>query len=157
MSRSADAHLVAGDPRDALLALAIEDRAAFADPDRFVAHLALERADLDRLDRFAAAVRATTGADLPDDLAESLEDLGPGAALAEELLARLDPAWVAAVAALRPERLDELAIRWAAELAPAGLVPPGAEPRLRELAEALVEFCAAAAAGAPATILVWEL
>ena len=63
--------LVAGDVRDIVLALSIDDVKAFDDPDRFVAHLPLGGGlDPTWLDLFAEAVRSVTGF---DDLTDFLD------------------------------------------------------------------------------------
>ena len=56
--------LVAGDSREILLAVAVDDLAAFEDPARFPAHLSFGGAiDPTWLDLFSQAVRAVTGRD----------------------------------------------------------------------------------------------
>ena len=68
--------LVAGDARDIVLALSIDDVAAFDDPDRFVAHLPLGGGlDPTWLDLFSEAVRSVTGGDEPSDFLDARSEL----------------------------------------------------------------------------------
>ena len=68
--------LVAGDARDILLALTVDDVAGLDDPDRFRAHLALGGGlDPTWLDLFSEAVRSVTGGEGPTDFLDARSDL----------------------------------------------------------------------------------
>ena len=130
--------LVAGDARDIVLALSVDDVAAFDDPDRFVAHLPLGGGlDPTWLDLFSEAVRAVTGdADLVDflDARTELDDEGLGG---ERIVERVDPAWVEVVAGLPEEQLGALAGHWIELLEQElGLLPREEKPWIRDLAGA---------------------
>ena len=84
--------LVAGDARDIVLALSIDDVAAFEDRDRFVAHLPLGGGlDPTWLDLFAEAVRSVTGLDDLADFLDARTELEGAAAQAERIVERVDP------------------------------------------------------------------
>ena len=72
--------LVAGDSREILLAVAVDDLASFGDRTRFPAHLAFGGAvDPTWLDLFSQAARGVTGGDDPVDFLEARAELeGPG-------------------------------------------------------------------------------
>ena len=73
--------LVAGDQRDIVLALSVDDIAAFDQPDRFVAHLPLGGGlDPTWLDLFCEAVRSVTEQDDPVDFLDARSDLEGGPA-----------------------------------------------------------------------------
>src|SRR5262245_62712108 len=105
--------LVAGDSRDILLAVAVDDLAAFDDPARFRAHLGFGGAiDPTWLDLFSQAVRSVTGGEAPVDFLEARNELeGPGEADGRTV-ERIDPAWITAVAMLDVSQLDAIAGRW---------------------------------------------
>ena len=104
--------LVAGDVRDIVLALSVDDMAAFDDPDRFVAHLPLGGGlDPTWLDLFSEAVRSVTGSEELEDFLDARSDL-EGAASVERIVDRVDPAWIEAVARLPDVQLGALAGRW---------------------------------------------
>src|SRR4051794_20856963 len=84
--------LVAGDARDIALALAVDDPASFADPDRFTAHLSLG-AGLDPtwLDLFSEAVRSVTAQGAPVDFLDARSELDGAAGTTERIIERVDP------------------------------------------------------------------
>jgi hypothetical protein len=149
--------LVAGPAPDILELAGTEDRAALADPDRFVAYLSLSGGmDPTWLDLFAEAARVATARDIPSDFIDARIELGPAdeAALSVE---RVDPAWVMAVAAIPDAVLDGVAGRWIDRLEEElGALPREEKPWIRELAGRLVAFCRAADR-APDVVFVWEL
>ena len=138
--------LVAGDERDILLAISIEDWAAFDDPSRFDAHLSLGGGlDPTWLDLFSEAVRTVTGDDAPPDFLDARRELdGPGDA-GDRTIERVDPSWVGAIARLADHRIDAVAGRWIdlveEEL---GELPREEKPWIRKLAGDLVAFARAA-------------
>jgi len=150
--------LVAGDSREILLALAMDDLAAFDDPGRFAAHLTFGGAvDPTWLDLFSAATRAVTGGDEPVDFLEARTELdGPGSA-GDRTLERIDPAWVSAVARLEDHELDAVTGRWIDLLAEElGDLPREEKPSIRKFAREIVDF-ARRADRAPAVLLAWSL
>ena len=135
--------LVAGDVRDIVLALSIDDVKAFDDPDRFVAHLPLGGGlDPTWLDLFAEAVRSVTGFEDLTDFLDARIELDGSATQVERIVERVDPAWVETVAQVPEERLGALAGRWIELLEEElGLLPREEKPWIRDLAGRIVAFC----------------
>jgi hypothetical protein len=148
--------LVAGDARDVVLALAVDDAAAFSDPDRFTAHLALGGGlDPTWLDMFSEAIREATGADDPADFLDARMELDGVAGETERILERVDPAWIEAVARVPDDQLGPIAGRWISLLEEElGLLPREEKPWIRDLAGRIVAF-SRAAAGARDVIFAW--
>jgi hypothetical protein len=150
--------LVAGEDREILLAIAVEDWAGLSDPDRFSAHVSLGGGlDPTWLDLFSEAVRRVTGADDPADFIDARRELdGPGE-VTERTVERVDQGWVTAVARVEDRQVDAVAGRWIAlveeEL---GELPAEEKPWIRQLAGDLVAF-ARAADQAPTVIFAWSL
>jgi len=100
--------LVAGNTREILLAIAVEDWAGFDDRSRFDAHLSLGGGlDPTWLDLFSEAIRTVTGKDEPSDFIDARRELdGPGdksdasdtGDAGERVVERVDPAALAAAA-----------------------------------------------------------
>src|SRR3712207_6228706 len=134
--------LVAGDDREILLAIAVDDFAAFSDRGRFDASLSLGGGlDPTWLDLFSEAARTVTALDEPADFIDARRELdGPGD-IGERTVERIDAGWITAVARIPDHRLDALAGRWIdlieEEL---GEVPPDEKPWIRSLAADLVAF-----------------
>ena len=147
--------LVAGDARDIVLALSIDDTQAFDDRDRFVAHLPLGGGlDPTWLDLFSEAVRSVTGNDDPGDFLDARSDLD-GATESERIADRVDPGWVEQVAAVPDEQLTALAGRWIELLEEElGLLPREEKPWIRDLTGRIVTFCRAAV-GARDVVFAW--
>jgi hypothetical protein len=148
--------LIAGDRREIVVAFAVEDWASLSDTDRFPAHLSLGGGlDPTWLDLFSEAARAVTGLREPIDFLDARDELDSRAT--DRLLERIDPAWVAAVAAIPHDELDALAGMWI-DLVEAEMGAVGADekPWIRALAEDLVTF-ARRAAGARDVIFAWSL
>jgi len=135
--------LVAGDVRDIVLALSIDDVKAFDDPDRFVAHLPLGGGlDPTWLDLFAEAVRSVTGFEDLTDFLDARIELDGSAAQVERIVERVDPGWVETVAQVPEERLGALAGRWIELLEEElGQLPREEKPWIRDLAGRIVAFC----------------
>lgn len=150
--------LVAGDSREILLAITIDDWDAFADRTRFDAHLSLGGGlDPTWLDLFAEAVRGVTGRDEPGDFLDARRELdGPGD-VGERTIERVDPEWISAVAGIPDRQLGAVAGRWIdlveEEL---GELPREEKPWIRTLAGDLVAF-ARAADRSPAVLFAWSL
>jgi hypothetical protein len=134
--------LVAGDARDIVLALAIDDLAAFDDPDRFVAHLPLGGGlDPTWLDLFSEAVRSVTGDGYPADFLDARSELDGAASNVERIVERVDPDWIEAVARVPDELTGALAGRWISLLEEElGLLPREEKPWIRDLAGRIVAF-----------------
>jgi hypothetical protein len=150
--------LVAGDSREILLAVAIDDLASFDDRTRFAAHLAFGGAiDPTWLDLFSAAARTVTGRDDPIDFLDARSELdGPGDS-GERTVERIDPAWVTAIAMLGDRDLDAVAGRWIDLLEEElGDLPREDKPSIRTFAREIVDF-ARAADRAPSVLLAWSL
>lgn len=150
--------LVAGDARDIILALAIDDVSAFEDPDRFVAHLPLGGGlDPTWLDLFSEAVRSVTGSDAPTDFLDARTEIEGGGDTVERIVERVDRDWVEAVAKVPEDHLDALAGRWIELLEEElGLLPREEKPWIRDLAARIVEF-ARQSVGARDVVFAWAL
>jgi len=138
--------LVAGNQRQILLAIAVDDLAGLDDRDRFDAHLSLG-AGLDPtwLDLFSEAVRGITGREEPRDFLEARSELEGLGDSGDRTVEQVDRAWVTAIAMLRDHEIDAIAGRWIdlveEEL---GDLPREEKPWIRTLAADIVEFCRAA-------------
>jgi hypothetical protein len=139
--------LVAGDARDIVLALAIDDVTAFEDRDRFVAHLPLGGGlDPTWLDLFAEAVRSVAGLDELTDFLDARTELEGAATQVERIVERVDRVWVEAVAGVTDEQLGPIAGRWIELLEEdLGAIPREEKPWIRDLAGQIVTFCRSAA------------
>lgn len=150
--------IVAGDSREILLVVAMDDLAAFDDRSRFAAHLSFGGAiDPTWLDLFSQAARAVTGRDEPRDFLDARMELeGPGEA-GERTVERIDPAWTDAIARLDDRDIDAVTGRWIDLLQDElGDLPREEKPSIRKFAREIVDF-ARAADLAPAVILAWSL
>ena len=150
--------LIAGDAREILLVLTVEDWAALADRSRFDAHLSLGGGlDPTWLDLFSEAIRTVTGRDTPADFIDARCELeGPGQ-LAERSIERVDPAWLRAVALLGDREVDAVAGRWIDLVEEdLGELPREEKPWIRELAGQIVGF-ARAADRSQDVIFAWAL
>jgi hypothetical protein len=134
--------LVAGDARDIVLALSIDDVAAFDDRDRFVAHLPLGGGlDPTWLDLFSEAVRSVTESPEPADFLDARTELSGAIATVERIVDRVDADWVESVGQVPDELLGPLAGRWIELLEEElGLLPREEKPWIRDLAGRIVAF-----------------
>jgi hypothetical protein len=134
--------LVAGDARDIVLALSIDDVAAFDDPDRFVAHLPLGGGlDPTWLDLFSEAVRSVTESPDPTDFLDARTELDGAASSVERIVDRVDGDWIECVGQVPDELLSPLAGRWIELLEEElGLLPREEKPWIRDLAGRIVAF-----------------
>src|SRR5688572_9480737 len=106
--------LIAGDTREIVLAMTVDDWAAFADRGRFDAHLSLGGGlDPTWLDLFSEAARSVIGDDEPSDFLDARRDLdlAGGPDVGDRTVERVDPTWVAAVARITNPQLDAVAGR----------------------------------------------
>jgi hypothetical protein len=152
--------LIAGDVREILLAVSLDDHDALDDRSRVDAHLSLGGGlDPTWLDLFAEAARSVTGGSEPIDLLDARTDLeGPdGSDMAERTIERVDPAWVSSVARLPDSVLGAIAGRWIDLVEEEmGELPSEEKPWIRELATQLVAFCRTADR-ARDVIFTWSL
>jgi hypothetical protein len=138
--------LVAGNEREILLAISIDDWAALEDRSRFDAHLSLGGGlDPTWLDYFSEAIRNVSGGEGPSNFLEARLELdGPGD-LGERVVERVDPAWIEAIASLPDRDVDAIAGAWVdlveEEL---GFLPREDMPWIRQLAGDLDAFARAA-------------
>jgi hypothetical protein len=151
--------LVAGEAREIMLAVGVEDWAGLRDPSRFTAHISLGGGmDPTWLDLFAQAAREISGDDSPAPLSESVYAVESGlTSMSERTVERVDPAWVDAIALLPDSQLDSVAARWI-ELIECEECDVDAEekPMLRQLTADLVHFCRRAE-DAEDVLFVWSL
>ena len=150
--------LVAGESRDILLAVAVNDLVAFEDARRFPAHLSFGGSiDPTWLDLFSQAVRAVTGRDDPVDFLEARTELDGPDGDGTRTVERIDRDWVGAIARLDDRELDAIAGRWIDLLEDElGHLAREEKPSVRIFAGQIVDF-ARAADRAPAVILAWSL
>jgi hypothetical protein len=151
--------LVAGEAREIMLSVGVEDWAGLRDPSRFAAHISLGGGmDPTWLDLFAQAAREISADDSPAPLSESVYPVESGlTSMSERTVERVDPAWVDAVALLPDRQLDRVAGRWI-ELIEREECDVDAEekPMLRQLTADLVDFCRRAE-DAEDVLFVWSL
>jgi hypothetical protein len=148
--------LVAGDARDIVLALSVDDTAAFDDRDRFVAHLPLGGGlDPTWLDLFSEAVRSVSANDELVDFLDARTELENGGSTTERIVERVDAEWIDGVAGLPDDALGALAGRWIELLEEElGVLEREEKPWIRDLAGRIVGF-SRAASGAPDVIFAW--
>ena len=138
--------LVAGDAREILLVLSVDDTAAFGDRSRFDAHLPLG-AGLDPtwLDLFCEAARAVRNSDEPPNFLDARHELEGPQAQVEYTVEYVDAGWIAGVARLPDRDLDAITGRWIDLLEEdMGVLSAEEKPWIRLLASEVVRFCRAA-------------
>ena len=148
--------LVAGDARDIVLALSVDDTTAFDDRDRFVAHLPLGGGlDPTWLDLFSEAVRSVSENDELLDFLDARTELENGISSTERIVERVDAEWIEMVAGLPDDLHGAHAARWIElheeEL---GFLPREEKPWIRDMAGRIVVF-SRQAAGARDVIFAW--
>jgi hypothetical protein len=150
--------LIAGEERDILLAIAIDDWEALQDDDRFAAHLSLGGGlDPTWLDLFSEAVRSVTGGEAPSDFIDARHELEGPAQLTERSVERVDAAWVGAVAMIEDHDVDAVAGRWIDLVEEdLGELPREEKPWIRQLAGQIVAF-ARDADSARDVLFAWSL
>jgi hypothetical protein len=133
--------LVAGDPREILLAITMDDWAGLADRSRVDAHLSLGGGlDPTWLDLFSEAVRTVTDSDEPVDFIDARHEL-EGAQMTERSVERIDRAWLAVIARLADRDVDAIAGRWIDLVEEdLGELPRDEKPWIRQLAGEIVRF-----------------
>ena len=150
--------LVAGDAREILLVLSVDDTAAFDDGSRFDAHLPLG-AGLDPtwLDLFCEAARAVRNSDEPLNFLDARHELEGPEAQVEYTVEYVDAGWVAGVARLPDRDLDAITGRWIDLLEEdMGVLSAEEKPWIRLLASEVVRFCRAAGRS-DAVFFAWSL
>ena len=150
--------LVAGQAKEILLVIGVDDLAALDDRRRFPAHVALGGGlDPTWLDLFAEAVRAVTGGDGPSDFLDARIELdGPGDD-SQRTIERVDPAWISAVARVPEREVGAIAAAWIDLIEDElGGLARDEKPWIRDLAGKLVAFCRAADR-APDVLFAWSL
>jgi hypothetical protein len=151
--------LVAGDVREILLAIGVDDWAGLRDPRRFVAYISLGGGlDVTWLDLFAQAAREISGGGTPGSFSEATRALESRmTALSDRTIERIDPHWIDDVALLPESHLDRIAARWI-DLIESEECDVGTDdkPMLRELAGDLVAFCRRAE-GAEDVVFAWSI
>ena len=151
--------LVAGDTREILLAIAVDDWEGLRDRARFPAHLALGGGlDPTWLDLFSEAVRGVTGEGRPNDFLDACSELDGPADAGDRTVERIDREWLDAVARVPDRRLDAIAARWVDLLAEelGEMLPPEEKTWIRRLAAEVVGF-ARNALDAPDVLFCWSL
>jgi hypothetical protein len=155
--------LVAGDAREILLAIGVDDSAGLRDPRRFEAFLSLSGSmDHGWLDLLARAAREVTGGPGPGSFSEACCPLESGnlprlGRLSERTIERVDPHWIDDVAAIRDGALDRIAARWIDLIECEECdVEPDDKPALRSVVGELVAFCRRATS-AEDVLLAWSI
>jgi len=150
--------LVAGDAREILLTIGIDDWEGLADPGRFTAFLSLGGGlDPTWLDLFSEACRTATESAEPVDFLDARRELeGPGD-IGERTIERVDEHWIDAVARIPDHDVDRVAGRWIDLLDEEfGTLPREDKPWIRQLTSDIVAF-ARAADHAPDVLFAWSL
>ena len=149
--------LIAGDEREILLAIAVDDWAGLQDRDRFAAHLSLGGGlDPTWLDLFSEAVRTVTGGEAPRDFIDARHEL-EGAQLTERSVERIDGGWITAVAMIEDHDVDAVAGSWIDLVEEdLGELPREEKPWIRQLAGEIVRF-ARDADSARDVLFAWSL
>jgi hypothetical protein len=150
--------LIAGDEKEILLAITVDDWAGLQDQDRFAAHLSLGGGlDPTWLDLFSEAVRTVTGGDAPIDFIDARRDLDRPTQLTERSVERVDASWVTAVALIPDREVDAVAGRWIDLVEEdLGELPREEKPWIRKLAGEIVQF-ARDADSARDVLFAWSL
>ncbi|MFL5776785.1 MAG: hypothetical protein ACJ76W_10975 [Chloroflexota bacterium] len=150
--------LIAGDEKDILLAIAVDDWLGLQDRDRFTAHLSLGGGlDPTWLDLFSEAARTVTGRPTPADFIDARRDIDRDTQLTERSVERVDSNWIGAVAMIPDHDVDAVAGRWIDLVEEdLGELPREEKPWIRQLTGQIVEF-AREADSARAVLFAWSL
>ncbi|HYU48485.1 MAG TPA: hypothetical protein VEO91_00950 [Candidatus Limnocylindria bacterium] len=150
--------LVAGDLKEILLAISVDDLDGLDDRSRFPAHLALGGGlDPTWLDLFSEACRSVTDLAEPRDFLDARREVDEPRDVGDRTVERVDAGWVAAIAGLADDDVGPVAARWI-DLLEEELGPMSREdkPWIRTLAADLVGF-ARAARSAPDVVFAWSI
>ncbi len=140
--------LIAGDAREILLAVGMDDWAGLRDRGRFAACISLGGGmDPEWLDLFARAARESTGGDTPGSFTDAACPLDSRlqhrlASIGDRTVERIDPHWIDGVARLPDSQTDRIAARWI-DLVACEEFPVEAEEEqmLRQVVGELIDFC----------------
>jgi hypothetical protein len=149
--------LVAGDSREILLAITMDDWAGLADRSRIDAHLSLGGGlDPTWLDLFAEAVRAVTGSNEPADFIDARQEL-EGRQMTERSVERIDRGWLGVIARVPDSDIDAIAGAWI-DLVEEDLggLPREEKPWIRQLAGEIIRF-ARDSDRSPDVLFAWAL
>lgn len=149
--------LVAGNAREILLAITVDDWEGLADSRRFAAHVSLG-GGLDRtwLDLFAEAARETTGDAALTSFTDACcpldrRDVG------DRTIECVDSHWIDCIALIPDNEIDALASRWIDLVQREECdVEADEKPMFRSLAAEIVTFCRRAE-GAEDVLFAWSL
>lgn len=155
--------LIAGDAREILLAVGMDDWAGLRDRGRFPAYISLGGGmDPEWLDLFTRAARESTGGDTPGSFTDAASPLESRlqhrlASIGDRTVERIDPHWIDGVALLPDGQTDRIAARWI-DLVASEECPVVAEekPMLRRVAGELIDFCRRAE-GAEDVLFAWSM
>ena len=150
--------LIAGEEREILLAIAVDDWAGLQDRERFPAHLSLGGGlDPTWLDLFSEAVRSVTGGAAPQDFIDARHELEGSTQLTERSVERVEQAWITAVAMIEDHDVDAVAGSWIDLVEEdLGELPREEKPWIRQLAGEIVRF-ARDADSARDVLFAWSL
>jgi hypothetical protein len=149
--------LVAGNSREILLAITMDDWAGLADRSRIDAHLSLGGGlDPTWLDLFAEAVRAVTGSNEPADFIDARQEL-EGRQMTERSVERIDRGWLGVIARVPDSDIDAIAGAWI-DLVEEDLggLPREEKPWIRQLAGEIIRF-ARDSDRSPDVLFAWAL
>jgi hypothetical protein len=134
--------LIAGDVREILLAITVDDWEGLRDRSRFEAHLSLGGGlDPTWLDLFSEAVRTVTGRDEPPDFIDARHELEGRGQMTERSIERVDPSWLSSIATLSDHEIDAVAGHWIDLVEEdLGELPREEKPWIRKLAGEIVVF-----------------
>ena len=155
--------LIAGDAREILLAIGVDDWNGLRDTSRFAAYLPLGgRMDPSWLDFLSRAACDVTGSDVPGSFSEAcwpLEDRQLRRLLesVERTIERVDAHWVEDMAMVPDRAIAAIASCWIELIEfEGGGVDPDDKPMMRAATAALVDFCRRARA-AEDVLLAWTI
>jgi hypothetical protein len=150
--------LIAGDAREILLAITVDDWSGLSDRSRFPAHLSLGGGlDPTWLDLFSEAVRSVNGTGDPPDFIDARHELADRQQTTERSVERVDPAWLGPIARLGDHQIDAVAGRWIDLVEEdLGELPREEKPWIRTLTAEIVRFARDADA-ARDVLFAWAL
>jgi hypothetical protein len=150
--------LVAGDLREIVLSIGMDDLESLDDRSRFPAHLALGGGlDPTWLDLFSEACRSVTDSAEPRDFLDARREIEGPSDVGDRTVERVDAGWVDAIAGLPDDDVGPVAARWIDLLEEElGSLSREDKPWIRTLAADLVAF-ARAARSAPDVVFAWSI
>jgi hypothetical protein len=150
--------LVAGDLREIMLSIGMDDLESLDDRSRFPAHLALGGGlDPTWLDLFSEACRSVRDSAEPRDFLDARREIDEPADVGDRTVERVDAGWVAAIAELPDDDVGPVAARWIDLLEEElGAMSREDKPWIRTLAADLVAF-ARASRSATDVVFAWSI